>query len=192
MGHADRNGVFKLIAGNSFFSHCTPEEIEKIASLDTGQSYKAGEFIVRQGTTDPSAFILLEGVVVLNRGEMSDITIADLGPGSMFGSIPFLPLSPRETNVIAKTKVLVLKIDRPMIDSLPPATINNIALQFMQLLYGRVQNLNETIGGLKKDLHEVCVSFKTMNEGMESSIAVSHNTKVVSRLLFARLDQMRS
>lgn len=191
MHYSETSSILDLVHRNTFFETCSQDEIEKIVELDTSLSYHAGEYIARQGTIDPSAFILLEGKVVLAKEEIPGITIAELEPGAMFGSVPFFTLTPRRTNVVAKTKAIVLRIDRPMIAKISPETVNKINLQFMKLLYERVHELNDTIGGLKRDLSEVCVSFKTMREEMEESTATAPSTKVVSSLLFACLDRMR-
>ena len=191
MHYSETSSILDLVHRNTFFETCSQDEIEKIVELDTSLSYHAGEYIARQGTIDPSAFILLEGKVVLAKEEIPGITIAELEPGAMFGSVPFFTLTPRRTNVVAKTKAIVLRIDRPMIAKISPETVNKINLQFMKLLYERVHELNDTIGGLKRDLSEVCVSFKTMREEMEESTATAPSTKVVSSLLFACLERMR-
>lgn len=192
MHYSETSSILDLVNKNTFFETCNRDEIEKIVELDTSLSYHAGEYIARQGTIDPSAFILLEGKVVVVREDIPGITIAELEPGAMFGSIPFLSLTPRRADVVAKSKAIVLRIDRPMIDTISHETVNKINLQFMKLLFGRVHELNETIGGLKRDLSEVCVSFKTMREEMEESAATAPSTKVVSSLLFACLDRMRT
>ena len=63
----DKTEIEKAIEACKFFSGLHKEDIHKVASLCTAQSYDIGDFVFRQGDMGESLFIISKGQVYLER-----------------------------------------------------------------------------------------------------------------------------
>ena len=89
-----------------FFKEFTSEEKANVTSFTQNfVLFRGGDLIIKQDSNDPSLYILLYGEVELRKNEQPNVVISTLLPGSIFGTIPALPLSPPNKNVIAIKKV---------------------------------------------------------------------------------------
>ena len=89
-----------------FFKEFTSEEKANVTSFTQNfVLFRGGDLIIKQDSNDPSLYILLYGEVELRKNEQLNVVISTLLPGSIFGTIPALPLSPPNKNVIAIKKV---------------------------------------------------------------------------------------
>ncbi|MBF0108365.1 MAG: cyclic nucleotide-binding domain-containing protein [Magnetococcales bacterium] len=77
--------------------------------------FTEGEYIVHQGDTDHTMFVILSGmvVVVLDDPEKGAVELARLGEGQYFGEMSLLTGAKRATNVLALTgKCRLMKLSR--------------------------------------------------------------------------------
>ena len=89
-----------------FFKEFTSEEKANVTSFTQNfVLFRGGDLIIKQDSNDPSLYILLYGEVELRKNEQPNVVISTLLPSSIFGTIPALPLSPPNKNVIAIKKV---------------------------------------------------------------------------------------
>lgn len=71
----------------------------------------AGDVLLRQGTTSPFAFFVLQGRVVVKRAEDGRMRITRTArPGDQFGEVSALHGTPREASAIAEEPSLILRL----------------------------------------------------------------------------------
>jgi CRP-like cAMP-binding protein len=85
------------------FAHCSMKELALVANRTTTVHARAGDVLMREGTSGRELVIIAEGTAnVLVDGE----TIAVLGPGDVCGEIALLDHGPRSATVIAETDLV--------------------------------------------------------------------------------------
>ena len=104
--------------------------------------YKKGENIIRQGEKDSTIFVLLKGSLAITKDEVLDAELNTLNLGVMFGEAPLITRKSRPTNVIAKKKVVVLKMDNYLLKTLDPAILNKFKDHLLKILIGRLDIMN--------------------------------------------------
>lgn len=109
----------KEISKHTFLSAFSGRELESIVQKADVRNFSPGEAIVREGDTGDSVFIVREGTaeVVFTILDVN-ILLATLKPGDIFGEIAFLTGSDRTASVIAKENMIVLELDRPLIEEM--------------------------------------------------------------------------
>lgn len=148
--------LIKVLDAIPFFDIFDPEEKKEFASSD---NYVIGcdpdSVIIEQGDLDFSTYILLKGEVVLTNKENPDFTIATLKPGAVFGEISFLKRKPRPTNVIAKGKASIFRLNGELFNKLKGPTQIKLKDQYIELLMGRITEVNNSLLFLKSELNRV-------------------------------------
>lgn len=90
-------------------------ERSKLADAFKEESYKQGEYIIREGEEGNQLYLIEEGEAiatkVMNLGEEAKEVMA-YKTGDYFGERALLKNEPRAANVIAKTDCLVVNMDR--------------------------------------------------------------------------------
>jgi small-conductance mechanosensitive channel/CRP-like cAMP-binding protein len=128
------------------------DELSQLAEHLQPAPYLAGDTLVRQGAEAIRLYIIVEGradVVVQNDlGERAKL--AELGPGDFFGEMGLLTGEPRTATVIARTAMLVYRLDkesfRELIVSRP-----DVAEQISTILAKRRSELEAIREGLDAD-----------------------------------------
>jgi cAMP-dependent protein kinase regulator len=91
--------------------------IDSISELD----FEAEEYILKQGDPGNKFYFIMEGEAyatkVVNEGD-DPIHVMDYNPGDYFGEVSLLNNQPRAANIIAKTKLVCLYLDRGMFNRL--------------------------------------------------------------------------
>ncbi|MEE9257972.1 MAG: cyclic nucleotide-binding domain-containing protein [Nitrospinaceae bacterium] len=178
----------KLLEGNPFFELFSAEERREISKFsDKILDFNREEIVVRQGLKDPSLYVLLTGEVKVIRDELPGVSLARLKPGAVFGSIPFLPVTPRPTNIVAGTPVAVMKIDRPMLNSLDPMIVNHFKDQFLKVLFHRVENVNIEMTQFKSGLKCVHSACENINKELDNLDPTPQNIKIISNFAVQQL-----
>ncbi|GJL77938.1 MAG: hypothetical protein NPINA01_09270 [Nitrospinaceae bacterium] len=148
--------LIKVLDEVPFFDIFDSEEKKEIASSDNFViNCDPGTKIIEQGEIDFSTYILLKGKVVLLSNEEPDLVIATLKPGAVFGEISFLNRKPRPTNVIAKEKTSVLRMNGELFNKLKNSTQIKLKDQYIELLVGRIADVNHSLLYLKGELNRV-------------------------------------
>jgi CRP-like cAMP-binding protein len=75
----------------------------RLAGLAVTRSYPAGAVIVREGDTSMSFYVVLSGLVRVERNDRDDgrIAVRTLGPAGYFGEMGLLDDLPRSATVVA-------------------------------------------------------------------------------------------
>ena len=176
----------------AFFKEFTSEEKAEVVSFTQNfVLYRDGDLIVQQDSTDPSLYILLNGEVELRKNEQPDVIISTLLPGSIFGTIPALHISPRNKNVIALKKSMVLRLDRPMLDGLNPAVINKFNVEFIKVLFRRVAEMNVKVARERGEIMRITSTYGMINDELDKTASLSEQTRITSNLMYEQLKNIQ-
>jgi len=92
-----------------------PYERSKIADVAMPVKYKAGDYVIKQGEKGDKFFFIEEGVAVATKvlaGKSQPEVVYEYKPGEYFGELALLRGEPRAANVIAKSDLSLLALDR--------------------------------------------------------------------------------
>lgn len=99
----------------TIFSTMEPYERARLADAFTECSFKAGDYIIKEGDKGDDLFLLQEGeayaVKVLNAGE-EPTKVMDYVVGGYFGERALIKSEPRAASIIAKTDCVLVSMDR--------------------------------------------------------------------------------
>ena len=108
------------------------------------EEYKAGDFIIKMGEVGNKFYLLEEGTLVATKvldPHEEAKEVMHYNPGDYFGEIALLKNEPRAANVIAKTDVKVVALDRHSFKRLmgPLDAIMRRNLQLYEQYHGGAQ-----------------------------------------------------
>jgi CRP-like cAMP-binding protein len=92
---------------------------------------------------------LLKGTLAITKNEAPDAELNALKAGAMFGEVPLITGKPRSANVIAKNKVLVLKMDGYLLKTPDPAILNKFKDHLIKVLIKRLDEMNSSMAAFK-------------------------------------------
>ena len=139
-----------------FFKPFTLSEKKTMASIDSHiVEYKKGEYVIRQGEKDSTIFVLLKGNLAITKDEVPDAELNSLDVGAMFGEVPLITGKSRSTNVIAKKKVVVLKMDSYLLKTLDPAILNKFKDHLLKILISRLDEMNTAMAAFKLEFEKM-------------------------------------
>ena len=120
------------------FRGFTSDELQTLAERLQPAPYIAGDFLVRQGASGNRLYIIVEGRadVCVESGQSERAKVAELGPGDFFGEMALMTGEARAASVIARTNVLVYRLDKDSFRDLLAAR-TDIAEQISTLLASR-------------------------------------------------------
>lgn len=137
--------LVKLLHKISFFKSFTEAEIDKISDVDSFIiSRPAGKPFLEEGQKGQDLYILLKGLVYVNKSSNPNCKLTTLKPGSVFGDISFVGELKRTTNVFAEIPSTALKLNADVIAHLGAEIETKIKDQFLNILFRRLENLNKT------------------------------------------------
>ena len=114
----ERRDIVRGLEASEFFKDLEKSEIEKIAGLCQVETYRAGEYVFRQGDVGENLYVIAEGRIFLERSvdldtRKGNVVIGILGKGRVFGCWSTLLDEPHNLMSSATsekmTKVLVMK-----------------------------------------------------------------------------------
>jgi CRP-like cAMP-binding protein len=92
----------------------TAAEVAGLAAVCRQRSFAPGEFILREGDSDPFVYILADGLAQLTKntsfGE-DQIPLAELSAGEVLGELKIVDPQPSSASVVAATQVTAVAID---------------------------------------------------------------------------------
>jgi type IV pilus assembly protein PilB len=93
-----------LLSRLPLFTEVAPDALARLEHRMRRREFAPRTVIVREGTADDSAFIILSGRVAVRRRDTDsgiDFLLAELGEGEMFGEMALLTRKPRTASVVA-------------------------------------------------------------------------------------------
>lgn len=152
--------IYDILNKLPFFHTFQPLEKKKISSCFTNiLQFQAGEHLIVENSYDAVFFILLSGSVEVMK-ESTRTSLAILRPGQFFGEISFLTHVPRTSSVIAKERVLVLRIDPLLMDNLSAEIREKIKDRVIEQLIERMKHMNSKLS----EFNTISTASKEFNQ----------------------------
>ena len=129
---------FGAIKELGFFKGFTDTDIWELIRACTWQSYPAGTTVIREGESDHSFYIVLSGVVGIEKGARN---VDNLQEGDCFGEMGYLTRAKRTATVVAKTDVSLMRVNASTIDRAAESTQLRFHKVFVRTL---IQRLSDT------------------------------------------------
>lgn len=127
-----------------FFKGFTDADIWEMIRACSWQSYPSGTKIIKEGESDHSFYIVLSGVVNI---EKNGRHVDSLQEGDCFGEMGYLARAERTASVTAKTNVSLMKVNASTIDRAATDTQIRFLKVFVRTL---IQRLSETTSALSQ------------------------------------------
>lgn len=141
--------MLKLMEKIPFFRQFTLEEkTVLIESESFFATFRDGEAIIQEGTTDNSFFILIKGSVAIVKGADLGHVVNTLDAGAVFGEISFLTKRPRSASVVSRGDTTVFMVDRTSIERLDLRLQNKIKDQLINVLVDHLDTMNDSLAKL--------------------------------------------
>ncbi len=126
-----------------YFDAFSEEEARMIVAMEPGpQSVAPGLFLCREGLTDGTMFLLLEGELSLERNELPGISLMTLGPGQMINFGVLFGDEKRYGNFKANDQVAGLRIDVAQFQQLPASVRLIMIRKLFVNVINRLKNYN--------------------------------------------------
>ncbi len=104
--------VVELLALVPVFSTLEPEDLKRISEVAVPRSFQAGEVVFRKGDSSDTCYVVRSGQAraVREHGDGRTITLANFGPGEIFGELAMFEDELRSATVeaVAQTSVLAV------------------------------------------------------------------------------------
>ncbi len=118
-------------------------ELEAIARRLTVEHYEEGQIIIKQGSSDSSAYFVLAGSCEVRRGRKNAMRrVAFLKPGDCFGELAIIVPAPRSATVTAFEPTDVLVLSGSEFRSALKAN-RSMALHLVRALAERLQKMED-------------------------------------------------
>jgi len=102
-------GIADRLAQLALFSHFRPPELAALAACCVGRAYSSGAPVLRQGETTSDAYLLDRGGIDIQRATPYGLfTLAQLGPGQLFGEASFVDTNARSSDAVARGETLLI------------------------------------------------------------------------------------
>jgi HEAT repeat protein len=111
-------------------------ELEHVASIAKEVTFPAGTRIIKEGEHGDCMFLIVDGEVVIQRGESP---LKTLGARDFFGEMSIIDGEPRSASAIAHTDCLLLRIDKDDFNELL-ITYNSAAVSVIRALTKRLRD----------------------------------------------------
>lgn len=131
-----------------FFSGLSPEACALLETHTRRRDYVPQSVIVREGSTDGAAYVILSGRVAVRRRDPDsgvDFILAELGTGQMFGEMALLTGQPRTASVLALEATSCAVLERAAFEQALGAH-PELASAMMRMLAERLIETNRRAG----------------------------------------------
>jgi HEAT repeat protein len=118
-------------------SNMATSELIQVASIAREVTYPAGSRIIQQGEHGDHMFLIVDGEVLIQRGEMP---VRKLGPRDFFGEMSIIDGEPRSASATAVTDCLLLRIDKEDFQDLL-STHNSATVSVVRALNQRLRDV---------------------------------------------------
>jgi serine/threonine protein kinase len=131
----DLRDKFDSIQNLGFFQGFTDADIWELIRACDWHKYPANDHIIREGEEDHSFYIILSGVVTV---EKNGQPIDSLQEGNCFGEMGYLAKAKRSASVIAKSDVSLIQVNASTLDRAAEETQLRFLKGFVKTLIGRL------------------------------------------------------
>jgi CRP-like cAMP-binding protein len=162
-----------ILSKVSIFSEMKKSDLETIASLAHGQSFRPGETIIREGDRDGRLFVVVRGEVevIKSLGRKNERHVRNLGPLNYFGEMALIDDLVRSASIVAREQTEVLILDqwnlRQEIERYPA-----MAFELLRMLSQRIRAIEKTIVDAIDGLLPICAHCKKIREDDGSWVSI--------------------
>ena len=145
--------LLEIINEMPMFEKFSEKEKKMFADIEhTFLEFKKGERILSEGDAFRAIYLLVKGSVLVYKTADDDtqIRLAKLRPGEIFGEMSFFSNKPRHSNIMANENVLVIKMDENFFEKINPGIKDKIKDYFIDLLINRLDDMNKSIMNISK------------------------------------------
>ncbi len=143
-------GLAPRLSQIALFEHFRKAELEALAACAVGRAYSAQTCILKQGEKTLDIYVIDRGQVEIQRATpYGPFTLAQLGPGQLFGETSFVDTETRSGDVVARTEsALVALLAAPLQALLERDQRVAVALywSFWKGLSAKLRSTNEQLG----------------------------------------------
>lgn len=133
---------FALVESLDFFENFPSNEIWEILRASAWEDFNDGDPIITEGDIDDSFYILVEGDVVVKKG---NISIGALAKGDCFGEMGYISKTQRTATICANGRVSLLKAKSTLMEKASESTQLRFTKVFLRTLIIRLSHANERI-----------------------------------------------
>lgn len=126
---------FESIQNLGFFDGFTDADIWELIRACDWHKYDSNSHIIREGEEDHSFYIILSGVVTVEKNGQQ---IDSLQEGNCFGEMGYLTKAKRSASVIAKSDVSLIQVNASTLDRAAEETQLRFLKIFVKTLIGRL------------------------------------------------------
>jgi CRP/FNR family cyclic AMP-dependent transcriptional regulator len=103
-----------LLRNLSLFNEVAEDLLQRVAYEAHIRSFTAGHYVLFQGDTGDALYLILHGTVkvFLNLADGSEVFLALLGTGDVFGEMSLIDASGRSANVLTRENTQLLIMDQ--------------------------------------------------------------------------------
>ena len=134
-----KSSAAEILASASFFSSISQAELAQLLSKSAEETYEGGDEIVIQGEYADSTYVVLSGQVrvVQSLSDTTDVCVAELGPGEVFGELGVLRSRPRNATVLTLKRTRCVRIPAARFLAILDGS-TNISMALLRIVAGRV------------------------------------------------------
>ncbi len=136
---------FSSIKQLGFFKGFGEQDIWELARSCNWHNYPVGSTIIREGEADHSFYIVLAGLVGIEKNEHE---VDQLQEGDCFGEMGYLSKARRSATVTAKTDVSLMQVNAATIDSAAESTQLRFHKVFVRILIARLSDTTAALARL--------------------------------------------
>jgi eukaryotic-like serine/threonine-protein kinase len=139
----ERFGTIKQLG---FFKGFADADIWELIRACTWQTYPAGSTIIKEGSADHAFYIVLSGVVGIEKNGREVDTLQE---GDCFGEMGYLANTRRTATVAARTEVSLMKVNASTLDHAAEDTQLRFLKVFVRILIERLSGTTAALSQLR-------------------------------------------
>jgi CRP-like cAMP-binding protein len=134
----------------SLFEKLDPRHIKAIAGIATERTYKAGDYLMKQGEDGIGLFMILSGTVRIEKTTPAGmkVEVARNGAGDVLGEMAVFDGAPRSASVVAESETTCLILAAWEFNSFLK-THHEVAFELLPIVVKRFRETNEALTGLR-------------------------------------------
>jgi CRP/FNR family cyclic AMP-dependent transcriptional regulator len=139
----------QALAKVGLFEGMNPKHVKGIAGICTERTFKAGDYLMKQGESGIGLFIILSGKVRVEKSDASGRTVelAENGAGDILGEMAVFDGAPRSASVAAVVETTCLVLASWEFNAFLKAH-PEAALEILPIVVKRFRETNEALIGL--------------------------------------------
>ncbi len=167
---------FEALRCCQLFYGISDELLEQVVPAFTEVCCREGELLFSEGEEGNAFFLVVEGVVRLRReaAEGVYLTVADLGPGEVFGEMSLITDAPRSTDCAAIENARLWSLSREAYEKLQGSALpaySAVLKNLTALLCGRLSGATSKLAGLIDKLSEA----ESQKEDLQKRVAMNRS-----------------